>query len=103
MKTNTVSKVMQKKAELEYIEQLLRQLENERKYAASRYQQVGFTDEQEKNWKTGELIWEDDEHTIPKYVKAYDYVDIADEDLTDEERAKIQAIDKLSDYLEKLI
>ena len=103
MKTNTVSKVMQKKAELEYIEQLLRNLENERQYATTRYQQVGVTDEQEKNWKTGELIWEDDEHTIPKYKEKYDYVDIADEDLTDEERVKIQAIDKLSDYLEKLI
>ena len=98
-----MERIKEKQAELEVLERLLNTLDNEERCYKQEYVQVGISDEQEKHWKTGELLWEDDEHTKPKYRKIYDYVDVPEDKLTDEAKVKLAACAKLRTMLEKLI
>lgn len=58
--------------------------------------------EQAKNYATGELLWEDDEHTIPVMRDTYGVVEIADEDLSDERQMHIRVLKRLMVAVEKM-
>ena len=67
------------------------------------YRRVGFEEEQATDWRTGELLWEDEEKTVPKYRDKYDYVNKDDSELTDEDWAKINAYQYIMSQLEKML
>ena len=101
-KTSTrVLTLKEKKALLAKVEELVQSLERDREYYAQDYKPVAKSDKQATHWKTGELLWEDEEKTIPKYEDIYDYVD--KEELDDEDKAKITAVDRIIDALCDLV
>lgn len=96
------NKFMERKIEAEILSDLYEELEGKLKNATTRYEVVGKEEEQARDWRTDELLWDDEEHTIPRYRDKYDYVPVAEKDLTDEERLRIKVIKSLMVKLEKL-
>ena len=96
-------KIVAKKAYLTVLEKLADSLEAQRKDVLTDYKIIGKEDKQATNWKTGELLWEDEEKTIPKYENKWGYVDIPEEELSEEAKATLKAIDDVEKSLEKLI
>ena len=99
----TSFKIREKKAYLDILERIVNVLDDEERNATSDFRCVGKEEEQAKDYKTGELLWEDEEQTIPKYRDRWDYVKVADSELTDDSKAKLRAINMVRDTLEKLI
>lgn len=62
---------------------------------------VGKEDEQATSWKTGELLWEDEEKTIPKYRDRYDYV--PKKELDEDDQCMIDVCKGFLKKLDKLI
>ena len=94
-------KEKQKLAEL--LDRLYREVQNEEDNCLQEYRKVGVTDEQDKHWKTGELLWEDEEQTIPKMKDKWDYVMKSEDEMTEDDYAKIKACQYLKSQLEKMI
>lgn len=101
MAKSVVLTIKEKRAILEKVESLVQSLEQDRVYAGQSYEVIGTSDEQDRSWSTKELLWEDEEKTIPKYKKIYGYVDKAE--LDDEDKAKIKAVDTIIEALLKLV
>lgn len=96
-----LTKFDEKRIEAEILGELYRRLEEKVSETKRDYRRVGFYDEQDVHWKTGELLWEDEEKTIPKMKDKWGYVD--KEELTEEEELTIQVCLKLKLALEKMI
>lgn len=92
------------KVKMEILERLYASLLEMEKDAATDYRIVGKEDEQATDWRTDELLWEDEEKTIPKYRDKWDHVELTKEELDErpEARAKLAAIIEVKKYLEKL-
>ena len=86
---------------LEVLETLMDSIETMERDTKCEWACVGKESEQSRNWKTDELEWENEEKTIPHFKNKYDYVN--KEELTEDDRAKLRAIDKVKSTLEKLI
>ena len=99
----TTTKIQVKKAMLDVIEELYSSLETTEKNVAYSYEVVGKEDEQDKDWRTGELKWDDEEKTIPHYKNKWDYVKRDEADFSDYDRAKLEAIAEICKALDKLI
>lgn len=99
---NMANKFMERKIEAEVLSELYESLEDKLKNASCRYEVVGKEAQQAKNWRTGELLWEDDECTIPKYNDKYDYVPIPEDSFSVEEQMRIKVIKNIMAKLEKL-
>ena len=85
--------IMTKKAVLEVISTLYNELDNITTNTTKEYKKIGVDEtKQRTHWRTGELIWEDEEQTIPSYEPIYDYVDKTDDEMTDEDIAMLDAI-----------
>ena len=91
-----------KKAEAEILETLYATVSEKLETAYKEYRETG-EQEQAKNWQTGELLWEDEEQTIPKMKSVWAYVEVAEEDLSDDQIATIKACKNIMAYLEKLL
>lgn len=82
-------------------------LQNRRKDYTMTWSIIGKTEEQAKkyNWKTEEyeLLWEDEDKTIPKYADEWGNVPKKDEEYTDEDRIRIETIDRVMKMLEKAL
>ena len=83
---------------LERIESLLEDIIKDRKMT---YDVVGKEEEQARSYKTGELLWEDAEETIPKYRNKYDYV--PKKELDEEDQLMIDVCEGFLKKLDKLI
>ncbi len=98
---------MERRKRIEVLEALDKELDNLLKGCLYDYQCVKetVTDEQDRNWRTDELLWEDDEHTIPKMKvnREYDYVRRPDETLTDEDHAFQKAVEDVRKCLIKML
>ena len=77
-------------------------LESRKKGLLQNYDVIGKEEEQATDWRTSELLWEDEEHTIPKYRDKYGYVDIPEDELSSEAKCELAIIDDLEQKLEKL-
>lgn len=98
-----VMTIEKKRAQLEVLERLFKELDSAEKEATMRYQKIGTEDEQARHWRTGELLWADEEKTIPQYNEIWDYVKIPQDEIGEHELAKEAAINELRAVLEKLI
>ena len=69
------------------------------------YRRVG--EEQKQRWNSDteeyELLWEDEEKTIPKMGAKYDDVEIPEDEMTEENKLKLRAYRELFVKLESLI
>ena len=96
-----LTKFDEKRIEAEVLGDLYKQLEEKERATKRDYRKVGVYDEQDTNWKTGELLWEDEEKTIPKMKDRWDYVD--KEELTEEEELYLQVCRRIKSALEKMV
>lgn len=90
-----------KKAEVDILTKLNEKLADLEKDNLMTYTVVGKETEQATDWRTGELLWEDEEMTIPKYRDHYDYVEKSV--LTDDEKAFQAAVNTVRQALEKML
>ena len=62
-----------------------------------------ITDEQATHYRTGELLWEDEEKTIPKYKvhREYDYIPRTEFD--EESKIKLDQIESIRKALLKMV
>lgn len=102
-KKNLEVVIKEKKALLNVLDEVLRDLSEKRKNLRCSYECVGHTDVQKTHWKTGELLWEDEEKTIPKYEKIYDYIERPEDELSEECKYDLSAIDTIIKHLESLL
>lgn len=93
-------KLAHKKAELEVLEGLHEKLDAMEHDILTEWAPTGEV-EQAKDWRTGELLWLDDEHTQPKMRDVYGSMPKSLDALEETERLKLQAINNLRDYLDK--
>ena len=93
-------KAMQVKAEI--LDELYGIVKEKYKNASQDYRKTG-EQEQVKDWKTGELQWEDEEKTIPVMRDVYAWVDVSEDDLSEEQLAKIWACENILESLEKML
>lgn len=96
------NKFMERRIEAEILGELYEKLENDLKYTTKSYERVGIETEQARDYKTGELLWDDEEHTIPRYRDKWDYVEIPEDEISDEVRLRVRVIKNLMAKLEKL-
>ena len=99
----TSSKFSVKKAQLEILERFSKVLDEMNNDATTDYRVVGKEEEQATNWKTGELLWEDEECTIPRYRDKWDSVVLKEDEMTEDKRAMVLAISHMRAELDKMI
>lgn len=99
----TANKFLVKKYEAEGLNKLADEINRLMNDACRSYEVVGKETEQARDWRTNELLWEDDEQTVPKFRDKYDYVDIPVADMDDERFAQYTAYQNLLVQLEKLL
>ena len=90
-------------AQITILDKLLNTLDDIEKEETTSYEVVGKEDKQAKDWRTGELLWEDDEKTIPLYHNKWDYVTIDPKLYSDSQKAMLSEIDNIRKKLEELI
>ena len=95
--------ISEKMAQLEIIGELLDTLDRKLDDVTHDYRVVGKEDEQATSWKTGELLWEDEEHTIPKMKDRWENVEIPEDEWSDDVKAKVGAIEEIQEKLKKMI
>ena len=76
-------------------------LDSEEKDTREDYRIIGDSDKQATDWRTGELRFTEDGEPIME--KEWAYVQKTQEELTEEDLAKLAAIETLRNALEKLI
>lgn len=92
-----------KRAELDILGKLYENLEDMLNYSPfTRYECVGKSDRQSTDWRTGELLWEDEEQTIPKFENKYADIAVPEEQYDDMRARKVAIMNVLS-KLEKLL
>lgn len=98
-----MNKFEEKKIEAEVLSELYETVLSKEKSIRTTYEVTGHEDEQAKDWRTGELLWEDEEKLIPKYRPKYEEVTRGDDDLSEEDRDKLRIYANLRTKLEKLL
>ena len=93
------NKFQEKKILAELLNDLYNVVEEKENETRREYKVVG--EEQDKDWRTGELKWEDDEQTIPKMTAKWDYA--PKEELTEEDMIRLNMCQHIKTQLEKML
>ena len=101
-KVREISKFDEVRGLVDALETVIENVNNERKWQCKSYQKIGYEDEQAKD-RDGNLLWEDEEQTIPKYREKWDYVDVDIETMSDKDYAKYLAFNKILETLNNMI
>lgn len=101
------NKFMEMRKRIEVLERLDKELDNILRDYLYDYKCVKETptNEQDRSWRTDELLWEDEEKTIPKMRidREYDYVPRLAADLTEEDRVVQRAVEDIRKALLKMV
>ena len=95
------NKFKEKQFTAEILSDLYEEVESKERSIRTHYQPIGEV--QDKDWRSGELLWEDEEKTIPKMVKDWGYVDKDEEEITEEDKMKLKVCQNIKSQLEKMI
>ena len=95
------NKFKEKQFTAEILSDLYEEVESKERSIRTHYQPIGEV--QDKDWRSGELLWEDEEKTIPKMKDQWDYVTKSEDEMTEDDYAKIKACQYLKAQLEKMI
>jgi hypothetical protein len=95
------NKFKEKQILAEILSDLYEEVEQKEKNVRTTYSPIGEV--QDKDWRSGELLWEDEEKTIPKMTKEWGYIDKDEEDLTEDDRIRIKVCQNIKAQLEKMI
>ena len=97
------NKFQEKQILAEVLNDLYSMVESKEKSIHCEYKRVGKSDVQSKNWRTGELEWEDEEKTIPKMEDIWQDVPKSDDELTEDDLLRIKVYNYVKAQLEKMI
>lgn len=88
--------------EIKTLAEVLEEVDNfiEEKTKDIEFDYVPVGEEQATNWR-GELVWEDEEQTVPKMTSKWDYV--KKDNISDEAKDRLEALRKVQRQLEKMI
>ena len=95
------NKFKEKQFTAEILADLYDEVERKEGNIRTHYQPIG--EKQAFDWRNNELLWEDEEKTIPKMEKEWGYVDKDEEELTEEDRMKLKVCQQIKAQLEKMI
>ena len=95
------NKFEEKRIEVEMLGRLYKTVESEIIDVQHEYKVTGKSTEQAKNWRTGELLWQDDEHTVPLMADVYGSVE--KEELSEYDQLRIAVYKRILTALEKMI
>lgn len=94
-----MNKFVEKKILCEKLEEVNSFIEDKIHDVMYSYEYLG--DVQANDWRTGELLWEDEEKTVPKMQGDWGYK--LKDSLTEEDEANIEAMRKIQQTLEKML
>ena len=97
------NKFQEKQILADVLNDLYNTVEQKEKQVHYEYKIVGKKDVQRRHWGTGELMWEDEEKTIPLMEDDWQNVPRAEEDLTEEDLLRIKVYKYVMAQLEKMI
>ena len=99
-----MNKFEARRFEIEELSVIYNYLEQRLNDLSRNFQVVGKKQRTKYKAETGEYepVWEDEEHTIPSMTDDWDYVDLSDDELSEENLTKKAVVKKLMEYLEKL-
>ena len=95
------NKFKEKQILAEILNELYNHVDEQERHANLKYEPVG--EEQAKDWRTGELQWEDEEHTIPKMSKKWEHIPKEECELSEEDKIRIKMCQFIKTQLEKMI
>jgi hypothetical protein len=95
------NKFEEKRIEVEMLGRLYKAVESEIKDVQYEYKVTGKSTEQAKNWRTGELLWQDAENTVPLMADVYGSV--KKEELSEDDQLRITVYKRILAALEKMI
>lgn len=91
-----------KAAEIQILSDIIGYLNERLTSLTTDYQKIGKKTEQAIDWRTGEFMWEDEEHTIPRYEDEWGYVDVPEDELDAKTKLLVNACRDIAKKLEKL-
>lgn len=93
-----------KQWEVEELGYIYEVLEDRRKSLAQEYRQLDEM-EQATEWnretRAYDLVWEDEEQTVPKMTHKWGYVTLEDDELSEEKHIKKDLCERVMAYIEK--
>lgn len=95
------NKFKEKQILAELLDGLYADIDRKEQDARTEYKITGKEDEQAKDWRSGELLWEDEEKTIPKMRDKWETV--PKEELNEEDEIRIKMCQYIKTQLEKMI
>ena len=95
------NKFKEKQFTAEILNDLYNEIEEKENHIRCTYSPIG--EKQDRDWRSGELLWEDEAQTIPKMTKEWGYIDKDEDDLTDEDKLKLKVCQQIKAQLEKMI
>lgn len=98
-----MNKFMEMKIKAEVLSDVYEMIFDEARRKCLRYEVVEENYQQATDWRTGELRWKDEEKTIPLMVDRYDFVEIPEEEMTEEEQVKKDVYDLVLKKIESLL
>ena len=93
----------QMKLQAEVLEHLEKDLNEMIDNLITSYEVIGKENEQARDWRTGELKWEDEEKTIPYFKNVYGRVPIPADQLDEEAKVKAEICKTFIKKLDKLL
>lgn len=102
--TSKIENVFETKmAELEALSDIVEFINSKIEDLSTRWGVIGKKSTQATDWRTGELKWEDAEHTIPYYEDEYGATPIPEDEMDARSLKRIEAFKIIAKKLEKLI
>ena len=95
------NKFREAQVKAEVLEELYNVVESKKKDVFYTYGVTEPNGRQAKDWRTGELLWEDDEHTIPKMEDVWG--EIEKEELSEEDLIRVEIYEGVLHMLEKML
>ena len=95
------NKFEEKRIEAEVLSELYENVARKEQDVHEEYTVIGKSEEQDKDWRTGDLLWEDEEKTIPKMKDKYGTVEKTE--LSEEDELKIRVYKRIMAALEKML
>jgi hypothetical protein len=93
------NKFEEKRILAEVLNELYETVDNKEKAIHFEYKRVGT--EQARDWRTGELKWEDEEKTVPMMTDKW--ADVEKEELDEDDKLKIKVYQQIKAQLERMI
>jgi DNA gyrase inhibitor GyrI len=95
------NKFQEKKYLAEVLNELYESVDHKEQDIHYTYQVVG--EEQAKDWRTDELLWLDEEKTIPKMRDKWANISKSEDEITEEDKMKIKVCQYIKTQLEKML